>query len=145
MKYFAHAIFLFYSNNTGDHYLGRLLAGLDPHQTTFGDLPPHFKVGMENEYIHDFMYLLYGPIIRQYKEKLKIIWCLIHFAVSLVYHSGTFEDIILQKPYYFFFKAIYLFFSHVNFWYFATITFLIEIQLEIRNSTNKYENKLYFV
>ena len=102
MKYFAHAIFLFYSNNTGDHYLGRLLAGLDPHQTTFGDLPPHFKVGMENEDIHDFMYLLYGPIIRQYEEKLKVTSCLLLFAASLVYHSGTFEDIMLQKPNHFF-------------------------------------------
>ena len=77
LKYFAHVIFLFYSNNTEDHYLGR----------------------HENEDIHDFMYLLYGPIIR---KKLKVTLCLLFFAASLVNHSGTFEDIMLQIPNHFF-------------------------------------------
>ena len=91
MKYFAHAIYLFYSNNIGDHYLGYLLATLDPHQTTFGDLPPHSKVGMENEDIRDFIYILYGPIIRQYEKKIKITLYLLLFAKRLVHHLGTFE------------------------------------------------------
>ena len=31
LKYFAHINISFYANNTGDHYLGSLLAGLDPY------------------------------------------------------------------------------------------------------------------
>ena len=91
-------VLLFHSNNTGDQCLRRVKAGLDPHQTTFGDLPPHFKVGMDNEDILDFIYLLYGPIIRKRKKKLKITLYLLLFATSLVYHSGTFAEIMLQKP-----------------------------------------------
>ena len=28
----------------GDHYLGRILAGMDPKKASFGDLPPHWTI-----------------------------------------------------------------------------------------------------
>ena len=87
---------------TGDHYLGRLLVGLDPHSTTFSELPPHFEVGMENQDIHDFVYLLYGPIIRQYEEKLNITSCLLLFSASLAYHANILKISYLKTPHIFF-------------------------------------------
>ena len=35
----------------GDHYLDRLLAGLDANSSTFAAIPPHFVEGMANECI----------------------------------------------------------------------------------------------
>ena len=37
----------------GDQYLGRLLAGLLPNSAKFAAIPPHFRVGMENEHIRE--------------------------------------------------------------------------------------------
>ena len=78
------------------------MSGLDPHGTTFSDLPPHFEVGMENDEIHDFVYLLYGSLIRQCKEKLNNMSCLLHFAADLAFQSDIFEDDILQDASHFF-------------------------------------------
>ena len=40
-------------SKVGDHYLGRILAGLDPNDVEFGSLPPHFVVAnpLENTVI----------------------------------------------------------------------------------------------
>ena len=35
----------------GNNYLGRILAGLDPNSTNFGDLPPYFKKDMNDDVI----------------------------------------------------------------------------------------------
>ena len=82
--------------------MGRLLAGLGPHEPSFADLPPHFIGGMEDEEISEFMYLCFGPIIRQYEEKLNITSCLLLLGASLVYHSDAFESIIANHPNHFF-------------------------------------------
>ena len=37
----------------GDQYLGRLLAGLLPNDSSFSCIPPHFIFGMENESIKE--------------------------------------------------------------------------------------------
>ena len=51
-----------------DHYLGRVLAGLDPNQPEFGVLPPHFNMEdnpMDNEHIKEEMKLMYGKIVKK--------------------------------------------------------------------------------
>ena len=70
-------LFYYFIQIIRDQYLARLLAGWDPHQTTFIEIPPYFKVDMKSKDIHDFMYLLYGPIIGQYEENLKLnhVYC----------------------------------------------------------------------
>ena len=47
---------------SGDHYLGRCLAGLDPNSADFAILPPHLTVGdpMEHPRIREAIYLMYG-------------------------------------------------------------------------------------
>ena len=39
----------------GDHYLGRIFAGINPHKSNFGDLPPHFSCGQENKFVDQAM------------------------------------------------------------------------------------------
>ena len=61
----------------GDHYLGRILAGLNPHKASFGDLPPHFKADTENKFIRDAMLGMFGklPAIHPV-EKSVLLLCL---------------------------------------------------------------------
>ena len=47
---------------SGDQYNGQILAGLDPHSNKFGVLPPHFIVGIENEYVHDAIHKCFPNI-----------------------------------------------------------------------------------
>ena len=49
----------------GDHYLGRLLTGLDPNKASFAAIPPHFTCGMENEAVKEAMELCFTGIIDQ--------------------------------------------------------------------------------
>ena len=51
----------------GDHFLGRVLAGLDPNKAEFATMPPHFMVEgnlMEDEDIKAAMIMMYGPMQR---------------------------------------------------------------------------------
>ena len=48
----------------GDHYIGRMLAGLDPTNPSFQVLPPHFTCGLENEYVKEGVELCYGRIMK---------------------------------------------------------------------------------
>jgi hypothetical protein len=46
----------------GDHFLGRILAGLDPKKSSFATLPPHWKLvsPMANEHVTLAIEMLYG-------------------------------------------------------------------------------------
>ena len=48
----------------GDNYLGRILAGLDPNSTNFGDLPPYFKKDMNDDVIKQGMTCMYGDLLK---------------------------------------------------------------------------------
>ena len=51
----------------GDTYLGRILAGMDPNQESFGSLPPHWNVDnpMGNEEICEAMNLMFATILQK--------------------------------------------------------------------------------
>ena len=54
---------------TGDHFLGILLAGIDPNKPEFASLPPNFMTEfdpMEYPDILEAMHLMYGPILEQW-------------------------------------------------------------------------------
>ena len=78
------------------------MAGLDPHKTSFSDLPPHFDVGTENKDIEEFMMLCYGPIICKYEDEFCMSSCLLLFAANLVYHQDRFQEVITRYPNHFF-------------------------------------------
>ena len=46
-----------------DHYLGRLLAGLDANSLTFVAITPHVVEGNDYEYINEVKYLYFSSIL----------------------------------------------------------------------------------
>jgi hypothetical protein len=52
----------------GDTYLGRILAGLDPNEESFGSLPPHWKVDnpMGNSKIQEAMQLMFATALQRW-------------------------------------------------------------------------------
>ena len=80
----------------GDHYLGRILAGMDPKKPAFGELPPHWNFGnaMENADVSNGMYLLFGPILKKHRNtKSCPVALLLRCLACIVYHS---EEILAQ-------------------------------------------------
>jgi hypothetical protein len=74
----------------GDCYLGRILAGLDPNDASFGSLPPHFKMTdpMSNVHVKAAMQLMYGPILRRWSgHEVDPTGLLLHCLASVVWHS----------------------------------------------------------
>ena len=79
----------------GDHYLGRVLAGLDPNLASFSQLPPYFKEGIENLYIKRAMVGMFGAILQNHQGSSAIlILCL----ASIVHHSEFIKDVIRNNP-----------------------------------------------
>jgi len=83
----------------GDHYLGRLLAGLDSNSADFGILPPHFIVPISNVHVQQALQLLYGNIITSIQDENKsfLKGILLRLLASLVYHEGKLREIIATK------------------------------------------------
>jgi hypothetical protein len=80
---------------TGDHYLGRILAGLNPHDSTFGDLPPHFSCGRENKFVDRGMNGMFGNLTKVHTTTNAILLlCL----PSIVHHSDEIDKVILKNP-----------------------------------------------
>ena len=82
----------------GDQYLGRILAGLDPNQHNFDVLPPHFKEGMDNEFVHEAMMRCYGPILEQHDEVHGVTSLLLLCLASVVHHSDYLREEIAKMP-----------------------------------------------
>lgn len=80
----------------GDTYLGRCLAGFDPDLPGFGVLPPHFKVGMENDIVREGMNLCFGGILEKFPGE-GIEGALLLFLASIVYHAESFLLPIIAK------------------------------------------------
>ena len=78
----------------GDHYLGRILAGLKPNEAGFATLPPHFNISnpLENSDVRQAMQMMYEPIIKNYEHQpnnptailLRCLACIVYHADSLV-------------------------------------------------------------
>ena len=81
----------------GDHYIGRMLAGLDPTSTTFQVLPPHFTCGLENEYVREAVQMCYGRVIslRQNLDYLPGLFVLV--LASVVYHESWIRGFVVQN------------------------------------------------
>ena len=75
----------------GDHYLGRILSGLDPMQEEFCALPPHFNVDnpLENADIMEGIELCFGNITKHWgSTKLDPMPMLLFLLASMVYHNN---------------------------------------------------------
>ena len=57
---------------------------------------------MENVDVSEFVMLLFGPIIKQYDENHHVVGLFLLFAASLVYHSDSFAEVMLDNPTHFF-------------------------------------------
>ena len=85
----------------GDHYLGRILACLDPTKPSFGTLPPHFNVidPMSNPDIKWAMRMMYGSILDEYEGKPNDPSALIlRCFPSLIYHSNKLIAVMVNTP-----------------------------------------------
>jgi hypothetical protein len=76
--------------SVGDHYLGRILSGLDPNESSFGMLPPHWSTTkpMENDHIRKAMRLTFGEIVEEYPSMVPILLrslaCMVHHKEGLL-------------------------------------------------------------
>ena len=81
----------------GDNYLGRILAGLDPSNSRFGILPPHFTLvdPMANSHIDCAMNILYGQLLRSYPEAKAL---LLRGLANIAYHSDDLIGVMVNNP-----------------------------------------------
>lgn len=80
----------------GDHYLGKILTGLDPKNASFGDLPPCWILNnpMDNEDASHAMSLSLSPILAKHDgSTFDPTAILLRYATYIVYHS---ESILSQ-------------------------------------------------
>jgi len=87
--------------SVGDHYLGRILCGLDPNNTNFAILPPHWIMEdpLGNSTIRDALNLMYGPILQSYSGKNEnpkgiVLRCM----ACIVYHSDRLLETMVKYP-----------------------------------------------
>ena len=85
----------------GDHYLGRILAGLDPCGTNFGVLPPHFTLEdpLSNPVIKSTFNSTFGGIVENYKDKENNPFgILLRAFASIIFHSEKLLAFIMDHP-----------------------------------------------
>jgi hypothetical protein len=89
-------------SSTGDHYLGRILGGLDPNTPRFGILSPHWTTpnSLGNDLIKRAMVMLYGPIMDAYEGKPvhNLMGLLLLVLACVVYHSDALLDVMVTLP-----------------------------------------------
>lgn len=77
--------------SSGDEYLGRILAGLNPNNASFACLPPYFTGSITNPHIERAMKGMFGDILENHPSTRSILsLCL----ASIVYHSEFLKEII---------------------------------------------------
>ena len=82
-------IYFLYAES-GDQYLGRILAGLDPNSMIFAILPPHFVEGMENSFIKKGMNMTFRNILQLEENGVlgtNMTGILLRCLASIVYHQ----------------------------------------------------------
>ena len=85
----------------GDCYLGRILAGLDPNDASFGSLPPHFVMTdpMSNADVKEGMQLMYGTILRRWSgHEVDPTGLLLRCLASVVWHSNFLKQWARNVP-----------------------------------------------
>lgn len=85
----------------GDHYLGRVVSGLNPSKSNFGVLPPHFTmtVPMDDGDVKEAMSLMFGRIMEKYEGTEHdptgtLLFCL----ASVVYHADWLKEWHVKDP-----------------------------------------------
>ena len=79
----------------GNHYFGQILVQLNPHESSFGDLPPHFSCGRENKCVDRAMHGMFGSLTKVHTSTNAILLlCL----ASIVHHSDQIDKVILKNP-----------------------------------------------
>ena len=86
----------------GDHFLGRILACLDPNKTEFATFPPHFILEgnlMDDEDAKEAMHMIYGPMLEKYQDNPEIdpTGLLLILLASVLHHIPWMFDIVTQK------------------------------------------------
>ena len=100
-----------YFSEPGNHYLGRILAGMDPKKASFGALPPHWSLTnpMENPDIALAMELLFGPVLRKHAGcEARPTGLLLRCAACIVYHSDSLVSKMVSHPGHDFTKIVIL-------------------------------------
>jgi hypothetical protein len=82
---------------TGDAYLGRCLAGLDPNSSNFSVLPPHWNVTspFEDVDIKEALQLMYANILRAHPSTAGV---LVRLLASVVYAADWLLEVSSTKP-----------------------------------------------
>ena len=83
----------------GDHYLGRVVSGLDPLSKDFGVLPAHFKLEnpLENPFVAEAMDLMFGPILRTWTDTPQDpTGVLLRLLAAVVHHFDWIKAIAKQ-------------------------------------------------
>ena len=86
---------------SGDQYLGRILAGLDPNSLVFAILPPHFIEGMENNFIRMGMNKTFKNILeleRNGELGTNMTGILLRCLASIVHHREFLKNIMCNTP-----------------------------------------------
>ena len=85
--------------SVGDHYLGRILCGLDPNDPNFAVLPPHWKVDdpLGNPAIQEAMQSMFGPILQQEGADQRS-GILLRCLACIVFHSKNLSATMVEYP-----------------------------------------------
>jgi hypothetical protein len=87
--------------SVGDHYLGRILCGLDPNDPSFAVLPPHWNLDdpLGNASIMTAMRSMYGPIMDAYAgRKENPSGILLRCLACIVIHSDSLRKTWVKYP-----------------------------------------------
>lgn len=71
----------------GDHYVGRMLAGLDSTSSQFKILPPHFTCDSSHPDLIEGISLCYGQLLRKNKNLKHLSGLVQMLLASLIYHE----------------------------------------------------------
>jgi hypothetical protein len=84
-------------SETGDAYLGRCLAGLDPNSSNFSGLPPHWNVAspLEDDNIKEAMQLMYADILQVHQTMTGVLVCML---ASVVYTADWLIEVSSTNP-----------------------------------------------
>jgi hypothetical protein len=81
----------------GDHYIGRMLAGLDSTSSTFGVLPPHFTCGIENDDVKEALYSCFGGILNARPNIVNLPGTFLLLLASIVYHEKWLVEFVSRN------------------------------------------------
>jgi hypothetical protein len=81
----------------GDSYLGRCLCGLDPNDSTFCVLPPHWNIDSptEDSDIQEALCLMYGKIVTNHPDSVAL---LVRLLASVVHASDWLQEVSAKNP-----------------------------------------------